>query len=207
MITDNPPPETSMDEILASIRKIISADAQSGIHVENPSFFSSDEPEDILELTEALPEESLTPQSPMINSDIHVNDLGEWSPHADKSIYLEENERFEQDVSNRGAPYTTPPYETVETTSAPLSEEPLLSQATMTEAMQAFQAIHTLKKDKPTATEPRLSENAGGQVLENLMKEMLKPLLKEWLDAHLPTLVRSVVTEQVERIVGQGKRS
>jgi hypothetical protein len=208
MITENPPAETSMDEILASIRKIIAADAQAGIHVETPSFFSPDESEDILDLTNAIPEDSPKMQPPIVESEIHVNELGEWSPYADKSIYVDDIERDVQNVSKRGtaqgtvqgAAYVTPPYETITPT---VSEEPLLSQATMTEAMHAFQTLQTLEKEKSAADGPRFQENTGGQALENLMKEMLKPLLKEWLDANLPVLVRSIVQEQVEKIVGQ----
>jgi cell pole-organizing protein PopZ len=34
---------------------------------------------------------------------------------------------------------------------------------------------------------------------------MLKPLLKEWLDAHLPSIVHAIVTQQVEKIVQRVK--
>ena len=36
-----------------------------------------------------------------------------------------------------------------------------------------------------------------------MVRQILKPLLKEWLDTHLPALVRGIVTEQVEKIVQQ----
>ncbi|MFC3714038.1 DUF2497 domain-containing protein [Sphingoaurantiacus capsulatus] len=36
--------------------------------------------------------------------------------------------------------------------------------------------------------------------LEGLVREMLKPMLAEWLDAHLPELVERVVTREVERL-------
>ncbi len=193
-----------MDEILASIRKIISADSQDGIHVESPSFFSTHEPEDILDLTESLPEESGKIQAPIMPSEFPLNDLGEWSPHANKAIYPEETEKNPRDVSEQATAETKPVYET---TSTPIFDEPLLSQTTMAEAMQAFHVLHTVEKENPKFSEPRLSEGMGGQTLETLMREMLKPLLKDWLDANLPSLVRSVVTQQVEKIVGQTRRN
>jgi Uncharacterized protein conserved in bacteria len=35
------------------------------------------------------------------------------------------------------------------------------------------------------------------------LREILKPLLKEWLDANLPVLVRWIVNEQIEKIMEQ----
>ena len=36
------------------------------------------------------------------------------------------------------------------------------------------------------------------------MREELRPLLKEWLDAHLPPLVERLVRTEIERVVGRG---
>ena len=44
---------------------------------------------------------------------------------------------------------------------------------------------------------------AGADTLEGLVREMLKPMLKDWLDAHLPALVERVVAQEVARITGQ----
>ncbi len=46
-------------------------------------------------------------------------------------------------------------------------------------------------------------KNAGQYTLDRLMKEMLRPMLKEWLDANLPSLVKWIVTEQIEKILKQ----
>lgn len=45
---------------------------------------------------------------------------------------------------------------------------------------------------------------AGENTLEGLVREMLRPMLKEWLDANLPTLVERIVAREVARITGQG---
>lgn len=39
-----------------------------------------------------------------------------------------------------------------------------------------------------------------GRTLEDLVREMLNPLLKAWLDQHLPAIVQTKVEEEVERI-------
>lgn len=40
----------------------------------------------------------------------------------------------------------------------------------------------------------------GARTLEDMVLELMKPLLKEWLDQNLPTLVERVVQKEVERI-------
>ena len=44
----------------------------------------------------------------------------------------------------------------------------------------------------------------GDGPLEAVVREMLKPLLKEWLDANLPDMVESLVTREIARITGKG---
>lgn len=39
-----------------------------------------------------------------------------------------------------------------------------------------------------------------GNTLEDLVRELLKPMLREWLDANLPGVVERIVTREVERI-------
>ncbi len=46
-------------------------------------------------------------------------------------------------------------------------------------------------------------EVEGSDTLEGLVKSMLKPMLKDWLDAHLPEVVERVVAQEVARISGR----
>ena len=39
--------------------------------------------------------------------------------------------------------------------------------------------------------------------LEGLVRELLRPMLRDWLDAHLPELVESMVQREIKRITGQ----
>ena len=43
-----------------------------------------------------------------------------------------------------------------------------------------------------------LSNNA--RTLEDLVKEMLRPMLKSWLDDNLPSLVERIVKAEIERV-------
>ncbi|MGA7803866.1 PopZ family protein [Bradyrhizobium sp.] len=65
---------------------------------------------------------------------------------------------------------------------------PILSQSTVSAVESAFNTLaHTV-----------LSNNA--RTLEDLVKEMLRPMLKSWLDDNLPGLVERIVKAEIERV-------
>ena len=75
----------------------------------------------------------------------------------------------------------------------PAGEGHLLSAGSDTAVSGAFSALaHTI-----------LAQNA--RTLEDLVAEMLKPMLKEWLDDNLPSLVERLVQEEIQR-VSRGRR-
>ena len=43
----------------------------------------------------------------------------------------------------------------------------------------------------------------GDGPLEAVVREMLKPMLKDWLDRHLPEIVEELVTREIARITGK----
>lgn len=43
----------------------------------------------------------------------------------------------------------------------------------------------------------------GGPSIEDVVREELRPLLKDWLDQHLPPLVERLVRAEIERVVGR----
>jgi cell pole-organizing protein PopZ len=43
---------------------------------------------------------------------------------------------------------------------------------------------------------------AGSDTLEGLVREMLKPMLRDWLDQNLPQLVEQIVAREIARITG-----
>jgi uncharacterized protein len=65
---------------------------------------------------------------------------------------------------------------------------PLMSQSTVAAVDSAFNAL----------AQTVLSNNA--RTLEDLVKEMLRPMLKAWLDDNLPNLVEKIVRAEIERV-------
>ena len=72
-------------------------------------------------------------------------------------------------------------------------ERTLMSAATSAAVDSAFNSLaHTV-----------LVQNA--RTLEDLVREMLRPLLKSWLDDNLPGMVERIVKAEIERVArGRG---
>jgi cell pole-organizing protein PopZ len=48
-------------------------------------------------------------------------------------------------------------------------------------------------------------ETPGGDTLEGLVREMLRPMLREWLDAKLPGMVEQMVAREIAKITAQSE--
>jgi len=46
-------------------------------------------------------------------------------------------------------------------------------------------------------------ETPGSDTLESMVREMLRPMLREWLDANLPHMVEAMVAKEIDRITGK----
>jgi cell pole-organizing protein PopZ len=47
----------------------------------------------------------------------------------------------------------------------------------------------------------------NGRTLQDLVREMLRPMLKSWLDDNLPTLVERIVLAEIEQMTGRKQRT
>ncbi len=85
------------------------------------------------------------------------------------------------------------PVQSKQQSSAPSEDDILLSDDSQEVVHGAFSALaHTI-----------LAQNA--RTLEDLISEMLQPMLKGWLDDNLPSLVERLVKEEIDR-VSRGRR-
>jgi uncharacterized protein len=74
----------------------------------------------------------------------------------------------------------------------PAADAPLLSPHTTAAVDSAFNSLtHTVLSHNP-------------RTLEDLVREMLKPMLKAWLDANLPDMVERLVRAEIERVSRRG---
>jgi cell pole-organizing protein PopZ len=84
---------------------------------------------------------------------------------------------------HRQPSYEPPPFE-----SAAAPQQQILSHSTVSAVESAFNSLANTV----------LSNNA--RTLEDLVKEMLRPMLKSWLDDNLPGLVERIVKAEIERV-------
>ena len=65
--------------------------------------------------------------------------------------------------------------------------------------------VLTWRVPTPAAGDPGLLVGGKQQTIEDLVKEMLRPMLKSWLDDNLPGLVERIVRAEIERVSRGGR--
>lgn len=173
--------EPTMEEILASIRRIISEDdapedaaaqavAEPEVEDDEDAFAAAAEPEaesedaaedDVLELTETYE----APES------VSIGDIDAYTPAA--------------------APEPAPAPKSV----AAAPSVGLVSERTESIAASSFGALTS-----------NLLVPHSDRTLEDVAKDLLRPMLQAWLDQHLPAIVEEQVRLEVERIARQSRR-
>jgi cell pole-organizing protein PopZ len=133
--------------------------------------------EDILDLTEqmAAPVEVETPSFQTIDGQADVI-FSDAPAQPEPPPRLAEESRFAEEPRRPSAPQPSAPGPT------------LMSSTTSAAVDSAFNTLaHTV-----------LVQNA--RTLEDLVREMLRPLLKSWLDDNLPGMVERIVKAEIERV-------
>jgi cell pole-organizing protein PopZ len=166
--------EPSMEEILASIKRIIAEDGEAAVQAAE----------------KRRPPRGRAAAKPVI--DPHDADMpADPAPPAPSATAT-----FSEAIAQ-----PRPREEVLELTDkidgaddAAASVAPLVSDETASASRSALSALSALiVKPQP------LADNT----LEGLVREMLRPMLTEWLDANLPELVEGMVAKEIARITGK----
>ncbi|MCJ2114457.1 DUF2497 domain-containing protein [Methylobacterium sp. E-025] len=165
--------EPSMEEILASIRRIIADD--QAVKPPEPAAVRppSHENDDVLDLAEM--EEPAPPPRPAakpVPLELETLDFDAMEP--------------EPEPEPAPAPRAAAPEPARRPDPAP--EPGLISSAAGASVNQAFNLLANTVS----------SQNARS--LEDLVQDMLKPMLKAWLDDNLPVMVERLVRVEIERV-------
>ena len=178
-MTDQTAQEPTMEEILASIRRIISEDdapAEAAVAPE-PVAEITPEPEPVFEAaaeTPAVEDEVLELTEP-------------YEAPAAESI-------GDLDVAD-AAPFPAPQPEP-----APVYDS-LVGESAAASAASAFAGLAaSFQKPEAVAAAPQDMPFVSGNTVEAMVQNMLRPMLKDWLDANLPGIVEAQVRKEVERI-------
>ena len=188
-------PEPSMEEIIASISRIIAEDkhpadqrvgAKGQSEVAAPA---SGERSEILDLTQ------------VVNEDGSVRRVSPWAEVATaSSASPDEPTASPADAAGRIEP---PPSHADAALEPRLDSgrERIVSAATSGAAAAAFAQLGALPRER--RNEPELPLGGAKRTLEEIVHEMLRPLLQSWLDDHLPGIVERLVREEIARVVGE----
>ena len=72
---------------------------------------------------------------------------------------------------------------------------PLMDEDVAETTRQSLEELSSVAATAPAA--------AAGNPLEDMVREMLRPILKEWVDEHLPNIVNDHVKREISRITGR----
>lgn len=158
--------DQSMEDILASIRRILNED-------------------------DAAPAPAPAPEQPGT------------PPAADEPLVL--TEEMMVSAPDEAAPLSTaapedpvPPSDPAPAPAAPPAVDALLAPAAAAAASAAVgQLLRAVSSERGAAV------TRGGPSIEDVVREELRPLLKDWLDQHLPAVVERLVRAEIERVVGR----
>jgi len=210
--------EPSMEEILASIRRIIADDQPNDVVAAEPAPAheapaAEDAEDEVLDL--------VTVVTHTMPADVGADDLdflpegGHGTDDIEARIPMEAMEEpallrpeppplpepnfdipdtpMPPPISVAAAPAEPPPQPEMRQPAPEPEIQPLLSPAADTAIAGAFSNLsHTI-----------LSQNA--RTLDDLVREMLRPMLKTWLDDNLPGLVERLVRAEIERVARGGR--
>lgn len=106
-------------------------------------------------------------------------------------------------ATKRAKPVAREEEEVLELTTADqnaIAEDRLLDDSKAQNLRHSFSALQTLSE--PGAA-PQIVRS-GETSLEGLTRELLRPMLKDWLDTHLPPIVEAMVEREIARITKKG---
>lgn len=90
--------------------------------------------------------------------------------------------------------------ELTETATDDEAEEVLLDDAKAQSLRHSFSALQTLSEP---GVAPQIVRS-GETSLEGLTRDLLRPMLKDWLDSNLPPIVEAMVEREITRITKKG---
>ncbi|MFT9099710.1 MAG: DUF2497 domain-containing protein [Zymomonas mobilis subsp. pomaceae] len=166
-------PEPSMEDILASIKRII-ADGNR----QNSGTTLSD--------TDRQEESCKHPTQPTTdNSVLELTEPVRKSVSKDHNMDNERRANIDNNTALNGH---------IPENTSQAQQESLMSEKAEQASRQALKNLSSMM----------ISQSSHQDLtLEALVKEMLRPMLKEWLDTNLPPIVEAMVSREIARITGQ----
>jgi uncharacterized protein len=184
--------EPSMEDILASIKRIIAEDSEA-VGARAPrlrreamtAVASSPLVTKTRVIAPATPDEDDEPETQETVAEIEAAE----APDPSHDV-LELTSPMPNDNALADAPEIPAALAT-----APIGLSALTSSSAAEASRNAFAALSQMQVRVETGQE---------NTLEGLVADMLRPMLREWLDRELPTLVERMVSAEISRLSGRG---
>jgi cell pole-organizing protein PopZ len=200
----SPQHEPTMEEILASIRKIISEDAPADAPAASADAPAPFQPQpDVLELTQEVMEAPApapyqpAPLAPLPIPDhddiVFQNDPVPMAPAPSNNDIFSDHTRQAMDNTFAAIPEEEP---------AP-APAPRQAPAMMPLDGSSIETVfeRAVRESFDPVLQKYLSDNSS------VVIDRMKPLIREWMDEHFPALLEGAVRAEVERVVkARGKR-
>jgi uncharacterized protein len=185
-MSDAKSPDPSMEEIIASIGRMLTEDGGSRA----PAAPSAAAEEDILELTEALGEDGRVRRiaaaaAPAGAAAVRPTTASQIEP----SLSLSEPPRRDAEKPAESSEHDAGGIRSEERPQA---------------ASPAFARLGVPPRGRESA--PGSPVGGTGRTLEEVVHEALRPLLQRWLEDHLPALAERLVREEIARLAGGASR-
>jgi cell pole-organizing protein PopZ len=187
----DPQHEPTMEEILASIRKIISEDTPAAPAAAAPepappppAPMPVEEP-DVLELTQVVSPPAPQPMPEPVN-DIVFETVAPAAPMAASDIFSDHTRKAVDDA------FASIPDDEPEPAPAPRAAPPIAPVDGSTVENVFERAV---RESFEPVLKQYLSDNSAAVI------ERMKPLIREWMDEHFPPLLEGAVRAEVERVV------
>lgn len=199
-MTDTTAQEPTMEEILASIRRIISEDDTAPAAATPAAAEPEPEPEPAVEsepataFMEAPP--SMAEPEPAYEDEEILDLTDRYEAPAsqtigDLDVAASEPEPFPTSFPSEPAPVHSEPAPSASS----VDHEALVGDAVSASAASAFAGLAA--SFRPPESIPT---GGTGPTIDDLARALLRPMLKEWLDANLTGIVETAVRKEVERI-------
>ena len=107
-----------------------------------------------------------------------------------------------QEIREDGTVVDTETGETLAGASADGRKPGLVGENAETASAAAFAALA-----ENVAELKALHEDRGGKTIEEAAKEIMRPMIKDWLDANLPDIVERLIQREIERVARLGETS
>jgi len=212
----DPAADPSMEDILASIRRILNEDEapkpapeprdpgdpgqapDKGVLVLDSSMMVPEPSRDAP--SRDSPSRDTPPRDPPPRDtslrDASPRDLPQPKSPAERPAILEHPVVSESEPTVSRAP--SPPQQPAPGKPAAPSNARLVAPEAAAAAGASVDALmRTLASERSTAV------HRGGPTIEDMVRAEIRPLLKDWLDNHLPPLVERLVRAEIERVVGR----